>query len=1104
MDIELLWQKSLAAPISGCPGIVECEGHPLIVVGTDRGEVIALDGAGNERWRDRPGGVLQGWPTVIELRTGPLVIVGDHFGRIHAYGSDGTVRWRVSLGDLSRSELFNSGISPWSGVARLDGWRPAALVVTDRGGQVSALTVEGDILWQAHFAEDGICAPAVGDLDGDGMDEIVVTGFDGRVNCLAADGSRRWEADILPAEGGYHAPLMVDWGEGPRVLLLGEREAQVRCLDGEGKEVWRRTSDGGIGIQFGIAPLLVDGRYRFFVAYGHTGQCILTPTGEEVWHAFYGGGNQPFGPSVADVDGDGRLEVLMTRRGNATLWILGDDGREIFSFDMGGTMQGAPVVADVDGDGVPEFLVVTSETGRIRAFRARNAQPGGSVLWPTSRGPFDGRRSLLRERAPTPSGPKARAAMGVRLRREEPKALATGLQPLRYVVSGETSADAVLSVEVTGPDRIRHLYTPRLNDPEHGRVNASEEGAYHLSARLFGEGGEVIAETTETVHFVPFAVEKEHAERLIGELEGLLAEARTLDASSAVSLTRQGRKAISHLNRLVARTENPGEDQAALADEMRESLRLTERLIAVQARAREHRGASGGAVEMLLWSPDHPWVPFSPTTDAPSGPLLDEVRVRTEQRAHEAVVIAIANIAAEPLTVRLWWDPWQGGEQPPGNGALTVRHQVFVPTARGNMAPDALPKLDEAGLVMIPSGEAARIWLEFASGEAAPGSYATHLYVRALTVAGQVWEVPIAWDVLPLALPERSPLSFHVWAYENRQFFGNLDLVYRDLIEHYVNVFDLPLPRALYQADGSLQDLDWSATDRVIERVPPGSFFLWSAQEGVVQPEQGAPPVGSETWHQAFRAFVRQLVAHLAERGVDYDHHANYILDEPGTEGGRKVEEFIRVATLFKAADPNIKMFCNPAGGATREHVERLLAVSDVLDPIWQYSKYFQEYPHLRLILERAPVVWTYACADGAKDCTRMRYYWAPIWKGAQLGLTGIGFWSYAGRGVDFWQGPTPSGCDWELVYHGNGTIIPSHRWLGLRIGVEDYMRLWMLREAAKKLRERGDSARGEFLDSRRSEIVQRVLDADLDEGVIRQARRELQELLMGEGVSRE
>jgi hypothetical protein len=423
---------------------------------------------------------------------------------------------------------------------------------------------------------------------------------------------------------------------------------------------------------------------------------------------------------------------------------------------------------------------------------------------------------------------------------------------------------------------------------------------------------------------------------------------------------------------------------------------------------------------------------------------------------------------------------------------VTLRRRVFVATARGGYTPDALPALDQSGVVTIPAGEALRLWLDWSSSNTPAGTYSSVLNIRALTVAGEVLRVPLRWEVSSVAMPDSMPLAFRVWAYEQAKFFDR-DAVWSDLASHYVNVYDLPVAVGRYNIAGEIVSEDWAATEDVLARAPKGSFFLWHGGEGIVQPVEGAPGKGSPAWETAFRTYVPRWLDGLSARGLPVDRHANYILDEPGIDGGPSVYELIRVARLFKSADPRVTIFANPAGGATTRHIDDLNEVVDIFDPIMGFA-------YTQRVLAYGKPTWTYGCGDGAKDNTRMRYYWAPIWEGTEIGLTGYGIWSYAGRGVDFWQGPHDGCCDWELVYHGSGgSVIPSHRWQGVRIGIEDYTRLWMVNRAADAARQRGDAARADGLMQRRAQLIREVIESGYDEGVVARVRTDLRAILTGE-----
>jgi hypothetical protein len=91
--------------------------------------------------------------------------------------------------------------------------------------------------------------------------------------------------------------------------------------------------------------------------------------------------------NVADLDGDGRAEVILVDHGEPggrapRLKVLGPDGGELWGRDLpaGAPEYDAPVVGDVDGDGRLEVFVDTGSGGGILAFDAVGSALGGA--WP--------------------------------------------------------------------------------------------------------------------------------------------------------------------------------------------------------------------------------------------------------------------------------------------------------------------------------------------------------------------------------------------------------------------------------------------------------------------------------------------------------------------------------------------------------------------------------------------------------------------------------------------------------------------------------------------------------------------------------------------------
>lgn len=126
--------------------------------------------------------------------------------------------------------------------------RPRDLVVKDRYRTLWGIAHDGGVLWRwegntGHY-------PAVGDVDGDGRDEVFLGS-----TLLGSDGAVRWSHEGLPHQDvscilryGGETRLVYSHGEG------GEYNGGLRCLDVDGREIWRR--------EHGHGQYVVPGRYQ--------------------------------------------------------------------------------------------------------------------------------------------------------------------------------------------------------------------------------------------------------------------------------------------------------------------------------------------------------------------------------------------------------------------------------------------------------------------------------------------------------------------------------------------------------------------------------------------------------------------------------------------------------------------------------------------------------------------------------------------------------------------------------------------------------------------------------------------------------------------------
>jgi len=233
-------------------------------------------------------------------------------------------------------------------------------------------------------------APAIADVNGDRVPELVLPG--NVYNCntdpytdlyydvwlLRADRTR-WAAGAydwtqIPLQGASGAPLSEDYN----VIQNIAANVVVADLDRSGEaEILLPSYDGKLHAWW------------------------LDKTEHYSWPFVIPGAGFHFAsePVVADLDNDGKAEVLFTTWGQndngeaGRLYVLNYRGELLHAVDLpparGGTWSGglaAPTLADIDGDGELEVVVNTVDAGVV-AYDLPGTRYA-HALWPTGRGSY--------------------------------------------------------------------------------------------------------------------------------------------------------------------------------------------------------------------------------------------------------------------------------------------------------------------------------------------------------------------------------------------------------------------------------------------------------------------------------------------------------------------------------------------------------------------------------------------------------------------------------------------------------------------------------------------------------------------------------------------
>lgn len=371
-------------------GVVQPQGEPVAVIATQEGELLVQTPHGFTR-----SALLEGQPTFVTIAHG-LVIVGSQTAMtVRAYewqepaglvsregvlaldgiprsyrsldlGGDGDVESLVAGGDRSLWVAPNwpvpgtgGGDEPWDAATdplALHSIEVGAIPVdlarapAEHGATVLSLydlhyaVVQGDRVGERTYAGQDPWSLAVGELDADGRPDLAV----------ANRGAQRISLATGTAAGSFAAPTNLRVGRGPHALACGDLDA-----DGTLELLAINALDGDLALLSAAAG-----------AYEVVARHDARPAGDH--------------PALADVDGDGALDVafLVRGAGGARLRLLRGDGTGTLVWSGEdvpvGSSAGDLVLCDADGDGEIEAFAADPEEGRVHVLRPGRMGPTGA------------------------------------------------------------------------------------------------------------------------------------------------------------------------------------------------------------------------------------------------------------------------------------------------------------------------------------------------------------------------------------------------------------------------------------------------------------------------------------------------------------------------------------------------------------------------------------------------------------------------------------------------------------------------------------------------------------------------------------------------------
>jgi hypothetical protein len=335
-------------------------------------------------------------------------------------------------------------------------------------------------------------APAVADIDNDGVNEIVAGSQGAMLYVLNEDGSAAPGFPVALDEPVCGSPAVGDIdGDGDLEIVVNQLYGMIRAFHHDGSSLWVHWFPNNI--TFGPSPALGDitgdGKLECFIPSADKNLYAIRYNGSIVpgWPVAYSTTTYTeSSPIVADLNGDGSLDVVLGDESKLIkAWDVGGNMLDGFPLGTGDAMRAVPAVVDIDRDGDVDLIAAGWDTG-VYVWDFPDAYVSSFDGWPSFHGNHhnDG---LHGSRVPTGVGgvtfaSEVRPGSGVALEWHVPASAGFAFDVQRAGVSG-TGAEpgafgaVAMGLAVGAGGELRHVdtgalagetYVYRLTDAESG------------------------------------------------------------------------------------------------------------------------------------------------------------------------------------------------------------------------------------------------------------------------------------------------------------------------------------------------------------------------------------------------------------------------------------------------------------------------------------------------------------------------------------------------------------------------------------------------------------------------------------------------------------
>jgi len=1065
------------------PALYPDEVRPTdIILAAADGILYRVNASGNEMFQYDLGEATNCSPVVGDMDADgkPEILIASINGTIHCVNSKGNLIWQFQAKSQISYSIVLADIN-------MDG--KLEIFAGTRAGWLYCINYDGVLRWKFR-AEPSAGPPAVGDVNRDGIPEVVYGTDVQKMFCLDQYGRYIWHTE-LNGFFGRSLPIICDINGDMRTEILFSRSEVCRnpaviAIDGSnGKILWEAsTTLHGYG-PFAVADINKDKVLDILVTDKATSVYCLTPDGDRKWVCELKGHGIFYPPAVTDLNTDGKFELICGMRTQGSrfkdvITILDCEGNILQTLPLAGGGNSCPTIGDLDKDGKLELYMVTQHPACLVQFEVQNTTQAGQILWSSWQGNSRRNGYVVNPFAP----PKViqKRFQGYKHEPGEEIFAFLGANELRIPLDPnyknntlllETYRSAAAGDEIT----LDFIAAKRKHVTADYYIDNIDENKLAVTI-LDRKSGTRLQTISYAVQVNSFRADINHLHSLENKLDSLfqlLPDQNEQDGEFfnliKLQVLLQQEKLKNSFSRFDTwHKENQIEFVQRIGHKRDRFNQYMNLIIFMVAQRR-----SGNTSPFACWEDINPW------DDIPAQQLYPKsdiskltLNIQALGNEIESRALYITNFSTETLYLKIkpleWLD--ESGAKVNSEGVLEFREGIDIGTFARNTVSDALPRLNEGQVIVVPARDNRQLWLTFCTKGMKAGSYKAECVFYTLGKYYYEQGIQLNLKVSKVSLPEKSRLSFYTWAHLGSDPESPLnEKKLQDLLDHGTTVFSVSAPLMNYDHNGRLNsEINWQQHDNWILKYKDKGVILVPSFQGVIRVPQHVP-MWSESWKMAYMAGLRQYVKHLKSLGFDYTDWALYPYDEPWLTGMGLAEMLYDIAVLTKETDPNIQIFTDPAGMPTPENSKKFVSLIDIWMPMIDLLK--EDKSLLNFYKSSGAKVWAYEAPDQIKLLKPLGLYRLQPWLAFRYGLSGCGMWTY--NYGNLWPVDQSEQQTWGIIYEDGQTLVTSRRWEAYRDGVEDYNMLVLLQEAIEE-KKAEDSTSSALLHAA-SELLRRAVD---------------------------